>query len=97
MENVSCVIPKLDSFAQTNHTSPLRFSNSEEVNALENKRLFCTACHSSVTVNVSQSLPQWDPLASWYADREFLDSPRPEQLITKMYKIDPRAGLLNID
>ena len=87
----------LDRFAQTNHIQPLRMSVTEQVNALDNMRLLCTTCHSSATANVSQSLPMWDPLASWFADGRFTCSPRPKQLISRLNAIDSRQELLNID
>ena len=87
----------LDRFAQADHTQPLRMSVTEEVNALENMRLLCTTCHSSATANVSQSLPTWDPLASWFADDRFTCSPRPKQLITKLNALDVRQQMLLID
>ena len=87
----------LDRFAQADHTQPLRQSTTEEVNDLSNMRLLCVACHSSATSPVAQSLPQWDPLASWTADRRFVDSPRPKQLITKLNALDERQQMLLID
>ena len=84
----------LDRFAQADHTQPRGQSTTEEVNDLSNLRLLCVACHSSATSPVAQSLPQWDPLASWTAGRRFVDSPRPMQLITKLNALDERQQML---
>ena len=86
----------LDRFAQADHTQPLRQSTTEEVNDLSNMRLRCQTCHSSAT-SPAQSLPMWDPLASWFADERFVSSPGPKQLITKLNALDPRQQMLLID
>ena len=67
------------------------------MNDLSNMRLLCVACHSSATSPVAQSLPQWDPLASWTADRRFQDSPRPKQLTTPLNALDERQQMLLVD
>ena len=87
----------LDRFSQADHAQGLRQSATEQVNDTTNLRLLCVACHTSATSPVAQAVPAWDPLASWTADRRFMDSPRPKQIITKLKALDERQQMQLID
>ena len=59
--------------------------------------MVCPPCHKSITVSVSQSLPEFGPLLSYFVDRTFLDSPRPRPKIHRVNALDPRQKLYNVD